>query len=317
MASMIFSHRYHRALSSGRLTVELGDDFRRKLWTQLVKHNDSVGVQRDPDDRWIDNSTVIAEAAGELATEHGWFAFPQAPGNAEDGANLGNVCHLLLTSAEAPVVFDFVELAFRQMREAKGAAFKTKINGLFELHSCPWRFTDGEFFKLDSDFVGARLVDDAHAVLSSHSFEGAAQEFAKARQDAVSGEPKDAILYAAKSFESVLKVLVGVEHGNADLLIKTLINQGFFDDLPESARQSFGEQVLKTLPSLRNRFSGHGQGSAVVQVPAVYAELALQLAAAFHNFLIAKHLQRLPPPPAPPRSKAPSSFADLDDEIPF
>jgi len=312
---MIFSHRYHRALSSSRLTVELGDDFRRKLWAQLVKHNDSVGVQRDPDDRWIDNSTVIAEAAAELATEHGWFGFPQAPGNEEIGANLGNVRHLVLTE-EAFVVFDFVELAFRQMRETTGAAFKTKINGLFEHQACPWRFTDGEFFKLDSDFVGARLVDDAHAVLSSYSFEGAAQEFAKARQDAVAGEPKDAILYAAKSFESVLKVLAGMEHGNADLLIKTLISQGFFDDLPESARQSFGEQVLKTLPSLRNRFGGHGQGSAVIQVPTVYAELALQLAAAFHNFLIAKHLQRLPPP-TPPRPKAPSSFADLDDEIPF
>jgi hypothetical protein len=50
-----------------------------------------------------------------------------------------------------------------------------------------------------------------------------------------------------------------------------------------------------------------------------YAELALQLAAAFHNFLIAKHLARLPPPapatasPAPP----PRSSFGIDDEIPF
>ena len=86
----------------------------------------------------------------------------------------------------------------------------------------------------------------------------------------------------------------------------------FLDDLPDAARSSFGEQVLKTLPSLRNKLAAHGQGSAVVHVPTAYAELALQLAAAFHNFLIAKHLQRQPAAPTP--ATVPPS---LEDETPF
>ena len=85
-----------------------------------------------------------------------------------------------------------------------------------------------------------------------------------------------------------------------------MIGQGYVDDIPETVRASFDEQVLKTLPSLRNRLAGHGQGSAVVQVPVAYAELALQLAAAFNNFLMAKHLERLPPPAPPPAVKPPS-----------
>ena len=313
---MIFSHRYRRALASGRLTLELSEDFRRKLWAQMLKHNDSVGVQRDPNDNWIDNSSALAEAGDELATEHGWDGLPTQPGKAELGASLVGERQVVLF-ADAPVVFDFVELASKWMDDGTRHAFRAKVNGLFELLDCPWRFTDGEFFKLDSDFLGARLVESAHATLAAHSFEGAADEFAKARQDAASGEPKDAILYAAKSFESVLKVLTGQEHANADQLIKTLINQGFLDDLPEAARASFGEQVLKTLPSLRNRLSGHGQGSSVVQIPAAYAELALQLAAAFHNFLIAKHLARLPPPAPPPPTPPSRPLFDIDDEIPF
>ena len=44
--------------------------------------------------------------------------------------------------------------------------------------------------------------------------------------------------------------------------------------------------------------------------PPAYADLALQLAAAFHNFLIAKHLERLPPEPE-------LASASLEPEIPF
>lgn len=316
---MIFSQRYRRALASGRIIVDLNEEFRRKLWSQMQAHDDSVGVQRDPNDRWIDNSSALAEAAAELIIEHGWDQLPPPPGKAELGVAYANQRHLVMTG-EAPVVFDYVEVAFKWMEDATKAGFKSKLNGLFDLLECPWRFTDGEFFKLDADFVGARLVDEAHSALATFNFDGAAHEFAKARQDAVSGEPKDAILYSAKSFESVLKVLTGLENANADSLIRALIGQGYLDDLPEAARASFGEQILKTLPSLRNRLAGHGQGSTVVQVPPVYGELALQLAAAFHNFLLAKHLQRNPPqPPSPPPMSPPreSFSADLDDEIPF
>jgi len=211
---LIFSQRYRRALASGRITVELSDEFRRKLWAQMQAHDDSVGVQRDPNDRWIDNSSVLAEAADELVTEHGWGQLPPPPGKAELGVTYANQRHLVMT-AEAPVVFDYVELAFKWMEAATKTAFKAKLSGLFDLLECPWRFTDGEFFKLDADFVGARLVDEAHSALATYNFDGAAHEFAKARQDAVSGEPKDAILYSAKSFESVLKVLTGLDNANA------------------------------------------------------------------------------------------------------
>jgi hypothetical protein len=218
-------------------------------------------------------------------------------------------------SAASPIVFDYVELAFRRMEDATKAAFKSKLNGLFDLLEHPWRFTDGEFFKLDADFVGARLADEAHSALTIHNFDRAAREFGRARRDAVLGEPRDAILQAAKSFESVLQVLTGLDTANADALIRAFIAQGYLDDLPAAARAGFGEQILKTLPSLRNRLAGPGKGSTLVQAPQAYGELALQLAAAFHNFLIAKHLQRQSPASAAaPREPFPS---EPDDDIPF
>ena len=113
-----------------------------------------------------------------------------------------------------------------------------------------------------------------------------------------------------------MKVLTKLDHANGDRLIKELGNQGYFDDLPSEVRAGFMDQVLKALPFLRNKLGGHGQGKEIVSIPVAYGNLAIQIAAAFHNFLIAKHLERLPSPPveATPVKKVTGSF---DDEIPF
>ena len=44
-------------------------------------------VYPGPNDRWIDNSSVLAETADELALEHGWDYLPPPPGKAEVGVN--------------------------------------------------------------------------------------------------------------------------------------------------------------------------------------------------------------------------------------
>ena len=110
----------------------------------------------------------------------------------------------------------------------------------------------------------ARLDATAHDGLTANHFAGAAEEYAKARQYLAAGEVREAIAFAEHSFESVMKVLTDIEHGNADKLIKTLLGRGYFDDLPESVRAGFADQVLKALPFLRNKLGGHGQGTAFV-----------------------------------------------------
>lgn len=159
--------------------------------------------------------------------------------------------------------------------------------------------------------MGARLAASAHDALAANRLVGAADEYAKARQELGSGDAKDGIFYAGKSFESVMKVMTGLHHASADQLIKEMLSQGYFDDLPESVRSGFAEQVMKTLPFMRNKLAGHGQGAEIVDVPVVYGELAMQLAAALHNFLITKHLERKPPEPAHALATI------IDDDIPF
>ena len=191
--------------------------------------------------------------------------------------------------------------------------FQQEINRVLDLHECHWRLCDGEFFKLDGDVVGARLATTAHDALAANRFAGAADEFAKSRRELCLGEVKDSILHAGKSFESVLKVITGLDNANSDKLINEMLNQGFFNDLPSDVRSGFKRNVMMALPFLRNTLGGHGQGAVVVEVPETYGELAIQLAATFHNFLVAKHIERSPKTALSGTENASSS----DDEIPF
>ena len=162
---VLFSQRYHRTLQQGRLTVEISSDLRRKAWTQLRAHNSTFYVQRDPTDNWQDQTTALDEAESDLMTEHGWECIAGAPVNTAE--YLPGLRHLVLSGAAA-FVLDAIELAFGHMQSEDREPFKNKINTAFELQDCPWRLSDGEFFKLDSDFMGARIAASAHDGLAAN-----------------------------------------------------------------------------------------------------------------------------------------------------
>lgn len=285
---MIFSARYRQALESNKIDVEIPDDVRKKLsaWTWRFDHH--VLIYPNPHDNLNYDSSVVAEAVGELLTEYGWEIDEVGGPDSSSHQRL----EFIMTKSHHYRALDAIETVHAGLEPNQKEPYRQKINEIFQTHRCPWRLQDGQFFKLDSAFLGAELIGSAYGALVSNNLVGAADEFAKARQEQVSGEVKDAIFHACKSFESTLKVLTGESHLNADKLLQKFQEQGYLDDLPEAVRAGVTKQVLTALPFLRNKLSGHGQGAEVVTVPSIYGELAIQLAAAFQNFLIAKHVER-------------------------
>jgi len=213
-------------------------------------------------------------------------------------------------------VLDVVELLYDRLEPDKKLPFQSEINNIFEEEDSEWRLTDGLFFKVDSEFLSLHVVAKSYQLLKAEGFEGALDEFNEAWNDLVSGDYKGAIINAGKSFESVLKTILEKEEGNASALIREVIGQTeFAADLPERVRTPFGEQVLNSLPFLRNNLSGHGQGTEVVEAPRLYAELALHIAAAFNMFAVQKAIEMKPRKDGGEGSD--SDASDLDDDIPF
>ncbi len=310
---LLFSQRYHRAIEQAAIAIDIPDAARRKVWAWLSANNTSLGIRRDPNDNWVSNSSILEETESDLLIENGWDRLPVTPYPTDTQYHAA--LRVLVLDGQGFFVFDTIEAASSHMDAPEKDSLRQKVNQIFELHDCPWRMSDGEFFKLDADFVGARIAASTHDSLVANQFAGAANEFSKARQYLGTGDVREAIFFAGHSFESVITVLTNLEHANGDRLIKELGAQGFLDDLPASVRAGFMDQVLKALPFLRNKLGGHGQGKNVVAIPPAYGDLAIQIAAAFQNFLITKHLERSPPPrPEPEPEEKQFSF---DDDIPF
>lgn len=289
---MIFSQRYARAIRNGALTVELPDVARKKLAEAMASHNHSVGVRRDPNDGWVDNSDVVSEAATYLKTEYAWDEWPGEKVSTSDSRQ---PLFALVWHGAGENVLDAIEVMHSGLTEDRRGYFSTHVNRIFDVEDCPWRLVKAECIKLDADFVGSDATQLALQSLAAGQFAGPADEYSKAAREQASGEVKNAIADACKSFESTLKILTGLEQANADRLVKGLVASGYLDDLPENVRSGFGGAVLMALPFIRNKLAGHGQGGQVVNVPQCYGALALQIAAAFQNFLISKYIEEHPP----------------------
>ncbi|OQM73334.1 hypothetical protein BFN67_08465 [Pseudaminobacter manganicus] len=157
-------------------------------------------IQRDPYDNWISRTSALEETEGDLLTEHGWQRLPVTPYPAD--TQYHEALRLLVLGGEGPYVLDTIEIAFGYMDAAEKDALRQKVNQILELHDCPWRMSDGEFFKLDADFVGANLAANAHDSLAANQFAGAANEYAKVRQYLGTGDVREAIFFAGHTLTS-------------------------------------------------------------------------------------------------------------------
>jgi len=303
----VFSNRYYKAIAiEKKLVVIIPTRLRKRLWMLLEASNFDFVTRSDTG--WEEHTDAHAETMGTLRLAYGESQLEART----SGGNRGRVDSLkaFFEGCYPSQVLDVIEAFGHQLSDQARISFAQSVNEMFEDASCAWRLDDGEFFAVDQTFMGMRLAELAEQSLKAKAFHGAYEEFREARQDLLAGDTKGCISNAQKAFESALKTLLGTDKGNASALIRQFVADGHADDLPGEFRTSFGEQVLMSVPTMGNRLGRHGQGAAIVDVPAAYAQLTLEMAAAYLNFLV----KLRPPEPEP---AVPATPEISDDDIPF
>lgn len=289
---MIFSRRYHKAIKNKILTIDVAPEALKKISYYLNHYNDEV---------WVTSSTGYQCSSSALQEA-------QVKMELEIGGEIS--FEKILNEDDAASIFDIIELFGAELLEERKNQFQARVNETLEFHQHPWHLSNGEFFKIDQDFMGARLILKAQEHLTNYKFSGALAEYQKAREELMAGQIKGAIGDAGQSFESAITTLTGLENSVAKTLIKEMELQGYFDDLPRDLRASFGSQVLMAVPFMRNKFkAAHGQGSSIVDIPKEYGELCINLTAAFHCFFVSKYLKK--------QALVKESANQIDDDVPF
>jgi hypothetical protein len=315
-----FSIRHGKALREQRIRVSMKERLRARLWMTVQKFNERFVYRPNPNDNWTEETDLAEQTEIKLKRLLGLPELKVTTSTGEEAVDLPEYFTKGDPSCALEVMEQFVEEVAGFGDTGKGAAvrFQQEVNEAMVAFECPWRLSDGRFFRVDAEFLHDELVQKGEDVLRERGFEGAHDEFREAREDLSDGQTKDTILKAFKSFESTLKTVLDKHHGDVSDLLRLFREEGFMDDIPDAPSKALCKQVLASLATLRNELGGHGQGNAVVDVPRPYALLALHLAGALNQFVVDQYLRKTPPVeiPLPPKSAVASSGI-TDDDVPF
>lgn len=186
-------------------------------------------------------------------------------------------------------LFDVIELQYDILSSKEKKEFTSEINKTFSENDIPWLLADGKMIKIDAkqfeaDLKHKTLEKMKELTNCDPKFKSAYNELQKAIEFFSKEEYPEAIVNAEKCYESVMKIILGVEKGNADALTNKVVNHL---NLPDTIKPAgLKDSVLMSLPFIRNNAASHGAGAANLSISKSLANLAINLAASLCTYLI-------------------------------
>ena len=157
-----FSKRFDEAVRSRTLRVSIPRRLRRRLWLIMSEHNPTYGYQPDPSDRWVEQTTTLAELPTQLLKLYGAERLEAYVGDERKAVDLEG----FVMGAYPPHVLDVVEL-FAHGPLDRLSDFHAEVNQAFHDEKCPWLLCDGCFFQLDSEFLDLHVLGQVLFVLDN------------------------------------------------------------------------------------------------------------------------------------------------------
>lgn len=191
-------------------------------------------------------------------------------------------------------VLDLIEAWCDSVTGETANILERELNILFEIHNSHWRLVNRTIILMDSQYVQEEIVSKTQYLLKEASASGALEEFNEAVSFLTSGQTKEAIIYAHKSVESVMKTCLGVEKAKFGALLSKLVKSGIIPDYYEEFLVYFEKIVMGAAKERNQPARGHGQGAAPTGVERSLAEFAVHLAGTVDLFIIRRWIEARP-----------------------
>lgn len=271
------------------------------IWT------DMLGSDRDYYDTYGHADTVKSAykfIVDTLCREYGLFKLPTAE-KYNERMYLNELANFLLQVDEVEKQLDIVELSFRYIdrltreyrhlgrsnaSECADAAI-SELNSRFKEHGVGYQFVEGEIVRVDSELLHVEAVKPALRLLNEIKYKGAQQEFLSAYEHYRHGKHKEALNDCLKSFESTMKAICDKRKwpyqpsATAKTLIQVCFDNGLVPPFWQQQLSSLRSLLESSIPTGRNKLSGHGQGSTPTVVPDYLVAFMLHMTASTLVFL--------------------------------
>lgn len=239
-----------------------------------------------------------------LCREYGLFKLPGAK-EYGDRDYIEELANFFLREQNIERALDAVELSFRVIDHATRAynylrrqnadeiadAAIVELNGRFKEHGVGYQYCDGEIIRIDSELLHSEVVKPALRLLNQKQYAGAQQEFLKAHEHYRHGNAKETLNECLKAFESLMKAICDKRgwpyNGNATAknLIQSCLDNGLIPTFWQQNFTSLRSLLESSIPTGRNKLSGHGQGTTTIGVPDHLVAYMLHMTASAIVFL--------------------------------
>ena len=228
-----------------------------------------------------------------LCREYGKFTL----GKPND-SNPEAILSFLLQTQETDKAIDVIELSFQyidhyvrknehEFDERKMSPDRAigELNRRFREHGVGYQYESGEIIQVDSQLIHSEVVRPALTMLSNPMYKGANAEFLSAHEHYRKRRYKECLNDCLKAFESCIKAICKKrrwpynDSDGASRLVSIVFERQLIPTFMQSHFSALRNTLEAGVPTVRNRLSGHGQGSTEVPVPESIAGYALHLTA--------------------------------------
>jgi hypothetical protein len=215
-----------------------------------------------------------------LCREYGLFKLPGAKdyGDREFNTELAN---FFLHVDDVERALDVIELSFRVIDRftrsweylhrndgsQRADQAISELNYRFKEHGVGFQFVEGEIVRVDSELLHVEAVKPALRLLNENNYQGAQQEFLSAYEHYRHGKNKEALNDCLKAFESTMKAICDKRkwayqpNATAKALIQVCFDNNLVPSFWQQQLSSLRSTLESSIPTGRNKLSGHGQGA--------------------------------------------------------
>jgi hypothetical protein len=274
------------------------DEFSNSFRVQVVHiWTDTIGR----DEPWHEGGVyAYTFIHNTLCREHGLFELGHG------GRRLEQIANYFLQCDDPEKVVDIIQVSFHTIDTIVRPNWVMRFRGIvlsdpdeaisdlnrrFKEHGIGFQFESGQLIRMDSDIIHQEIVRPVLLLLREKMYAGANDEFLRAHEHYRSGRYKECLNECLKAFESAMKAICKKRRWpfSQNDTAKKLLDICLAHELIPAFWQSHFTGIRSTLesgiPTVRNRTSGHGQGSEPTTVPAAVASYALHLTATTLLFL--------------------------------
>ena len=281
------------------------DDIPNSLRVQIVHiWYDVLGNSNDYYSYHKDVKSAYKFIVDTLCREYGLFSLPSHD-KYGDRIYFSELVNFFLQEKDIDKVIDVIELTFKVINHftkdynylGRNNRLKLidnaidELNNRFKEHSVGFQFVENEIIRIDSELLHIEAVKPALKLLNQKNYQGAQEEFLSAYEHYRHGKNKESLNDCLKAFESTMKSICDKHKWEykANATAKTLIQICFDNNLIPSFWQtqvtSLRSMLESSIPTGRNKLSGHGQGTEPVTIPDYLVAYMLHMTASTLVFL--------------------------------